>query len=180
MTVAELGTITAEPTDPSAGSSRAELLTHLDDTAAKTLLADPIAPLMSVQIRHLGGAFTRPSDSPHGPLAEPHALYLFGVPADPATTEAITAKQRALTDALPVSGRKPFTFLSPGESVASAFLPLRSVAFATSNATTTRTTSSVPIFPSPTEGLNASPNGLPLWPGLYDHWLWPAFGGDGT
>jgi hypothetical protein len=123
MTVAELGTITAEPTDPSAGSSRAELLTRLDDTAAKTLLADPIAPLMSVQIRHLGGAFTRPSDSPHGPITEPYALYLFGVPADPATTAAITAKQRALTGALPVSGRKPFSFLSPGESVADAFPP---------------------------------------------------------
>ncbi|MEV0417319.1 FAD-binding protein [Streptosporangium canum] len=123
MTVAELGTITAEPTDPGAGSSRAELLTELDDTAAKTLLADPIAPLMSVQVRHLGGAFTRPSDSPHGPLTEPYALYLFGVPADPATAEAVTARQRALADALPVSGRKPFTFLSPGETPADAFPP---------------------------------------------------------
>ncbi|GAA4591788.1 FAD-binding oxidoreductase [Planotetraspora phitsanulokensis] len=123
MTVSELGTITAEPTDPSAGSSRAELLTDLDGTTTKTLLADPIAPLMSVQIRHLGGAFTRPSDSPHGPLTEPYALYLFGVPTDPATAEAVTAKQRALAEALPVSGRKPFTFLSPGETVADAFAP---------------------------------------------------------
>jgi hypothetical protein len=123
MTVAELGTITAEPTEPSAGSSRAELLTRLDGTAAKTLLAAPIAPLMSVQIRHLGGALTRPSDSPNGPLTEPYVLYLFGVPADAATTDAIIAKQRALADALPVSGRKPFTFLSPGESAADAYPP---------------------------------------------------------
>ncbi|MEV7806572.1 FAD-binding oxidoreductase [Microbispora sp. NPDC088329] len=123
MPVSEIGGITAEPTDPGAGLSRAELLTGLDDTTAKTLLADPIAPLMSVQIRHLGGAFTRPSDSPHGPLAEPYALYLFGVPADPATAEAITVRQRALTEALPVSGRKPFTFLNPRESVADAFTP---------------------------------------------------------
>jgi hypothetical protein len=123
MTVAELGTITAEPTDPGAGSARAELLTGLDDTAAKSLLADPIAPLLSVQIRHLGGAFAGPSDSPHGPLAEPYALYLFGVPADPARVEAITARQRELAGALPVSGRKPFTFLSPGETPADAFPP---------------------------------------------------------
>ncbi|WP_432926262.1 FAD-binding oxidoreductase [Microbispora sp. CA-135349] len=123
MPVSEIGGITAEPTDPGAGLSRAELLTGLDDTTAKTLLADPIAPLMSVQIRHLGGAFARPSDSPHGPLAEPYALYLFGVPADPATAEAITVRQRALTEALPVSGRKPFTFLNPRESVADAFTP---------------------------------------------------------
>ncbi|SPT50923.1 MULTISPECIES: FAD-binding oxidoreductase [Actinomadura] len=123
MTVAELGTITAEPTDPGAGSSRAELLTGLDDTAAEILLADPIAPLLNVQIRHLGGAFTHPSDSPHGPLTEPYALYMFGVPADSPTAEAITAKQRSLADALQLSGRKPFTFLSPGETPADAFTP---------------------------------------------------------
>ncbi|MEV0233695.1 FAD-binding oxidoreductase [Nonomuraea sp. NPDC050786] len=123
MTVSELGTITAEPTDPGVGSSRGELLADLDDSTAKTLLADPIAPLLSVQIRRLGGAFARPSDSPHGPLAEPYALYLFGLPTDPATAGAITAKQRALSGALPVSGRKPFTFLSPGESAADAFTP---------------------------------------------------------
>ncbi|MGN9837322.1 FAD-binding oxidoreductase [Nonomuraea sp. H19] len=123
MTVAEVGTITAEPTDPGAGSSRGELLTGLDDATAKTLLADPIAPLLSVQIRHLDGAFARPSDSPHGPLTEPYALYLFGVPTDPATAAAIATKQRTLTDALPVSGRKPFTFLSPGDTAADAFTP---------------------------------------------------------
>ncbi|MBN6055684.1 FAD-binding oxidoreductase [Nonomuraea sp. RK-328] len=123
MSAAELGSITAEPTDPGAGSSRGELLTGLDDTVAKALLADPIAPLLSVQIRHLGGALARPSDSPHGALAEPYALYLFGIPADPATAEAVTARQRELAGVLPVSGRKPYTFLNPGESVADAFTP---------------------------------------------------------
>ncbi|GAA2729770.1 FAD-binding oxidoreductase [Actinocorallia aurantiaca] len=123
MPVSELGSITAEPTDPGAGASRGELLTGLDDIAAKALLADPIAPLLSVQIRHLGGAFTRPSDSPHGPLTEPYSLYLFGTPMNPAMAEAITAKQHALADALPVSGRKPFTYLNPGETAADAFAP---------------------------------------------------------
>ncbi|MEU5995968.1 FAD-binding protein [Spirillospora sp. NPDC047418] len=123
MAVSELGTITAEPTEPGPGLSRAELLTDLDDTAAKTLLADPVAPLLSVQIRHLGGAFTRPSDTPHGPLTEPYALYLFGIPSDPATARAVAARQRALADALPVSGRKPLTFLNPAESAADAFGP---------------------------------------------------------
>lgn len=120
MSVAELGGITAEPTEPSAGLSRAELLTELDDTAAKTLLAEPIEPLLSVQIRHLGGAFRNPSDSPHGPLTEPYALYMFGLPIDP---EAVTAKQQALAHALPVSGRKPLTFLNPTETAADAFTP---------------------------------------------------------
>lgn len=120
MSVAELGSITAEPTEPSAGLSRAELLTELDDAAVKALLAEPIAPLLTVQIRHLGGAFARPSDSPHGTLSEPYALYMFGIPTDPA---AIAARQRDLAEALPVSGRKPFTFLNPTETVADAFRP---------------------------------------------------------
>ena len=120
MPVTELGGITAEPTAPSPGISRAELLTRLDDDAAGALLADPIAPLLSVQLRHLGGALARYSDSPHGPLTEPYALYLFGVATDPA---AVTARQRALAAALPVSGRKPVTFLNPDETVADAFTP---------------------------------------------------------
>jgi len=123
MAVDELGGITAEPTDPGPGLSRAELLTTLDDAAAKALLAEPIAPLLSVQLRHLGGAFTRPSDSPHGPLTEPFALYLYGIPRDPAIAEAVAAKQVALAGALPTSGRKPFTFLNPTETVADAFTP---------------------------------------------------------
>jgi FAD/FMN-containing dehydrogenase len=123
MSVAELGTITAEPTDPSAGLSHTELLTTLDDAAAKSLLAEPIEPLLSAQLRHLGGALAGPSNSPHGPLTEPYALYMFGLPTDPARAEAVTAKQRALADALPTSGRKPLTFLNPSESLADVFAP---------------------------------------------------------
>ena len=123
MSVAELGGITAEPTDPAPGRSRCELLTTLDDDTVGSLLAEPIAPLMSVQVRHLGGAFARPSDSPHGPLTEPYAVYMFGAPSDPAAATAITAKQRALATALPTSGRKPVTFLNPSESLADALRP---------------------------------------------------------
>lgn len=123
MSVAELGAITAEPTDPGAGLSHTELLTVLDDKAVRTLLDDPIEPLLSAQLRHLGGALAGPSDSPHGPLTEPYALYMFGLPADPGRTEAVTARQRALADALPTSGRKPLTFLNPNETVADAFNP---------------------------------------------------------
>lgn len=123
MPVSELDAITAEPTDPGAGLSRAELLTDLDDGAAKALLADPIAPLLSVQIRHLEGAFARRSDSPHGPLTEPYALYMFGIPTTPATADAVAGKQSAFADALPISGRKPFTFLNPDETAANAFTP---------------------------------------------------------
>ncbi|MEV4313223.1 FAD-binding oxidoreductase [Actinocrispum sp. NPDC049592] len=120
MPIAELGSITAEPTDPGAGIARGELLTELTDVTVKALLAAPIAPLLSVQIRHLGGAFAQPSDSPHGPLTEPYAIYLFGLPGD-----GVPARQNDLiTDLTPhISGRKPFTYLAPGENAAAAITP---------------------------------------------------------
>ncbi|GMA26031.1 oxidoreductase [Luteimicrobium album] len=120
MTVAELGNITAEPTDPAAGLSRTELLTALDDDAVATLLAKPVAPLVAVQVRHLGGALGRRSDSPHGRLTEPYAVYLFGLPLGPDVTAAVTARQAELAAALPTSGRKPVTFLAPHETLADA------------------------------------------------------------
>jgi hypothetical protein len=123
MSPADIGSITAEPTNPGARLSRCELLTGLTDEVAETLLAEPVAPLLTVQIRHLAGALARPSDSPHGALTEPYAVYLLGVPAGTVTAASITAKQRRLAAALPISGRKPFTFLEPAETVADAFTP---------------------------------------------------------
>jgi FAD/FMN-containing dehydrogenase len=125
MPVAELGGITAEPTDPGPGLSRAELLTDLADPVAKVLLSEPIDPLLGVQVRHLGGALARPS-SPAcaaGHLDEPYLLYLLGIPATPELAGAVAAKQRDLVEALyPYRGdRKPYTFLASGETAAAAF-----------------------------------------------------------
>ncbi len=120
MTVADLGQITAEPTDPVPVRSRAELLTGLDDAALDALLGTPIAPLMAVQVRHLGGAFAHPSDSPHGPLTEPYAVYMLGVAATPDGEEAAAARQAELAAALPVSGRKPISLLNRSEGLSDA------------------------------------------------------------
>lgn len=126
MSAANLGSITAEPTDPGPGRSRAELLTALDDNALDALLAEPIAPLLSVQVRHLGGALSQPSDSPYGPLVEPYAVYMFGVPATAEISESIVNKQAAVANSLPISGRKPVTFLNPSEDLTDA-LPAASI-----------------------------------------------------
>lgn len=123
MSPADLGSITAEPTDPGPGLSRAELLTDLDDAAVTTLLDEPIAPLLTVQVRHLQGAFARPSDSPHGALTEPYAVYLFGSPSTGEHADQIVRKQSRLAGALPTSGRKPLSFLNPTESLADALPP---------------------------------------------------------
>ncbi|PZG17598.1 FAD-linked oxidase [Nonomuraea aridisoli] len=123
LPIARLGSITAEPTDPGPGVTRAELLTGLTDEVAAALLRRPIDPLLSVQLRHLGGALARPSGTPAGRLEEPFALYLFGVPGQDGGA-AVRERMRQSTGALvPHSGRKPFTFLAAGESAASAFTP---------------------------------------------------------
>lgn len=126
LSVADLGQITAEPTDPGPGQSRGELLTALSDSALDALLNEPIAPLMTVQVRHLGGALAQPSNSPHGPLTEPYAIYMFGVPTTPDVAEAIRLKQADLATTLPVSGRKPISFLNPSEHLSDA-LPITSL-----------------------------------------------------
>ncbi|WP_134324938.1 FAD-binding oxidoreductase [Cumulibacter soli] len=126
MSVAELGQITAEPTDPAPGQSRAELLTALDGDAIAALVNEPIAPLMTAQIRHLGAALAQPSDSPHGPLTEPYAIYMFGAPRTPEDVVSITGKQSDLAAALPISGRKPISFLNPSEGLSDA-LPAASL-----------------------------------------------------
>ncbi|MGV9611512.1 FAD-binding oxidoreductase [Nocardia xishanensis] len=124
LAAADLGAITAEPTDPSPSLSRAELLTALDDAVVKTVLEGPVAPLVDIQIRHLGGALavTRPDGGACGPVAEPYLLYLLGLGL-PHLVDAVEGRRREIVDALggSISGRKPYTFLTPEETAASAF-----------------------------------------------------------
>ncbi|MEV0424224.1 FAD-binding oxidoreductase [Streptosporangium canum] len=125
LPVAELGGICAEPTDPAPVLARAELLTGLDDAVTAALLAGPIDPLLSVQVRHLGGALARPArdGGACGHLAEPYSLYMVGIPSTPEVAAAMGARQNGIADALAphTSGRRPYTFLSPGDEAATAF-----------------------------------------------------------
>ncbi len=125
LPVADLGSIAAEPTDPSPGLTRAVLLDRFDDDVAGALLADPLDPLLGVQVRHLGGAFAQPSQTPFGPLTEPFYLYALGVPVPAARAYAIRDRLDGLVAALgdAVSRRKPLTALAAGESVADTFTP---------------------------------------------------------
>ncbi|UGT44246.1 FAD-binding oxidoreductase [Nocardia yamanashiensis] len=126
LTPAEIGRITAEPTDPSPSLSRGELLTNLGDAVVKTLIDEPVAPLLNIQIRALGGALARPSagGGARGPVTEPYALYLLGLGL-PHLREAVDTRFGEINDALGshLTGAKPYTFLAPGESAAAAFDP---------------------------------------------------------
>ncbi|NUW38346.1 FAD-binding oxidoreductase [Nonomuraea sp. SMC257] len=124
MDVANLGGIADEPVDPSPSLSRAELLTGLDDAVLEALTAEPLAPLLNLHLRHLGGALAEagPAGGAGGALAEPYLLYLLGLRL-PGLAEAVPARQEELVRRLGgrVSGRKPYTFLVPGEGAAQAF-----------------------------------------------------------
>ncbi|WP_026411331.1 FAD-binding oxidoreductase [Actinomadura oligospora] len=122
--VADLGAITAEPTDPVPSITRAELLTGLDADAVDLLLAKPVAPLINMQIRHLGGALAEPGDGAgaSGAVTEPYLLGLLGLGL-PHTADATRAKQDEVVADLKayVSGRKPYTVLSPGDTASQSF-----------------------------------------------------------
>ncbi|MGW4965247.1 FAD-binding oxidoreductase [Nonomuraea sp. NPDC004186] len=119
LPVANLGDITAEPTDPAPAMARAELLTELDE---RVLLDAPLAPLLGLQVRHLGGALAeeRPGAGARGAVAEPYLLYLIGLGL-PHLKDAVVARRAELVGELRVSGRKPYTFLTAGERAADAF-----------------------------------------------------------
>ncbi|MEU5405242.1 FAD-binding oxidoreductase [Nocardia asteroides] len=124
MTPDRIGTITAEPTDPSPSLSRGELLTDLGDAVVKTLVDAPVAPLLNIQLRGLGGALAEanPDDGARGPVTEPYALYLLGLGL-PHLVDDVHAGFAAVLDGLGshITGAKPYTFLAPGESASAAF-----------------------------------------------------------
>ncbi|MBN6054791.1 FAD-dependent oxidoreductase [Nonomuraea sp. RK-328] len=124
MDIADLGTIAAEPVEPSPMLARTELLTGLDEATLETLAGAGLAPLLNLQVRQLGGALAEadPAGGAGGALAEPYMLYLLGLRL-PHLADAVRARQAALVEALgeAVSGRKPYTFLAPGDDAAQAF-----------------------------------------------------------
>ncbi|MEV7807787.1 FAD-binding oxidoreductase [Microbispora sp. NPDC088329] len=129
MPLDALGGICAEPTQPVPGAGRGELLTGLGDAVGADLLAaaGDIAPLASVQVRHLGGAVSRPADGggAAGPIAEPYLLGMIGPIMSPESGQAVAARLADIARAMAphTTGRKPLTYLGGGETAVSAFDP---------------------------------------------------------
>ncbi|RMI31200.1 FAD-binding oxidoreductase [Nocardia stercoris] len=123
LSPADVGAIVTEPTAPAPGLLRTELLTTLDESAAEILLRAPIDPMFGIQLRHLGGALAEPTRGAVPPFAEPYAVALQAVGSDPGTVAAVeTTQKRIITDlGARVSGRKPYTALSPGDTVTEVF-----------------------------------------------------------
>lgn len=91
-----------DPTDPSPGASGHRLLGELSDGALDALVAHADAPLVSVELRHLGGAIARGSVC-HGALDDvqgSYALFAVGIVPDAEAAMAVDAALTRLTDAL--------------------------------------------------------------------------------
>lgn len=118
----EIASITNDPVDPGPSVSRTELLGRFDAAVVDTLVTGPVAPLLAVQVRHLGGALTGARPGPRGPVAEEYLVYLLGLAPTPEAGAAVAAKQAELVAALgqAVTGGKLPTFLGPTDSLADA------------------------------------------------------------
>ncbi|MEC3958245.1 FAD-binding oxidoreductase [Nocardia sp. CDC153] len=123
LSPAEVGAIVPEPTDPAPGLLRTELLTTLDATATEILLHAPIDPLFGVQLRHLGGALAAPTRGATPAFTETYAVALQAIGSDPdAITAAHATQKRIIADlGARITGHKPYTLLSPGDTPAAVF-----------------------------------------------------------
>ncbi|CAL9343019.1 hypothetical protein SUDANB121_00320 [Nocardiopsis dassonvillei] len=121
--VAQLGSVSGDPVDPTPGVARTELLTGEVGEWSAALAAEPLDPLFGVQVRHLGGALAGPSATPFGPLEEPFYAYAFGAPVGPGGAGAVLGRLERLFSGVAVSGRKPLTALAGGEPVGRVFSP---------------------------------------------------------
>jgi uncharacterized protein YbjT (DUF2867 family) len=127
--VGDLGGISAEPVDPLPVLEQTELITALSSEAIDALLGAVTVGgefvLDVVQVRHLGGAFTRgtAADGPAGAITEPYQLAGLAVPVNPAVGAAIQGVFVAINDAMASwrSGRTPFNFLGASADPARAF-----------------------------------------------------------
>jgi FAD/FMN-containing dehydrogenase len=107
-----------DPPQPAPGVGHGWTLAGFDAAAASALVAaagmDGTSPLLSVEVRHAGGALGRPD--PRGGalshLADPYVLFAIGIPMGPVTPVAIDARLDALAEVLApwASGRSYLNF----------------------------------------------------------------------
>jgi FAD/FMN-containing dehydrogenase len=127
---AALAHLHQDPPHPVPGVGNGWLLGELDGEAAETLVAaaamDGTSPLLSVEIRHLGGALGRP-DPRGGALTHieaPYALFAVGAPMGSVTVGAIDAAIDDLAWRLaPWSSGGAFLNLTDRPTPAAAFFP---------------------------------------------------------
>jgi hypothetical protein len=123
MSVADLGSITAEPRQPTPALQQGTLLSGLTPEITAELLAHPLPPLLYLQVRHLGGRLAGPAATASDPLAEPYFALLGGLSTSPAQVAAVRAQLARFRGILaPVDAQRTlFNFVAPSQTVADVF-----------------------------------------------------------
>ena len=133
LSAGQLGGVAQEPTDPTPGLDASALMPGFDDAVIDRILevaGDPSrTPVMSVQVRHLGGALARDVSGNAAAHRIEHEYLLFALglaPAPPAVpaVAAGLAEVRAGLAAHTVD-RTVFTFLAAHEGAERAYDPDR-------------------------------------------------------
>ncbi len=131
--IGRIGEVAAEPTEPMPGMDWSTLLADVTEGTLERLLAAAgdreRTALVSVQLRHLGGAFAggpgadRAAGAVADHVAEPYLLWGLGIPMVPELVRPIQASLAALAAATaPEStGRTPLTLLAGGEDLGRVF-----------------------------------------------------------
>ncbi len=92
-----------DPEEPVPGKGDGGMLTEVDDETIDALVANTVGtPLLSVELRHLGGAVARAS-ADHGALAAfdaPYVMFAVGMTPTPGLGAAVGASIDALREAL--------------------------------------------------------------------------------
>ena len=101
--IAELGRLHMDPEGPAPGAGDGGMLADVDTALVDTLVDLTVgSPLLSVEIRHLGGAVARPRPE-HGAVSHfeaPFLLYAVGIAPTPEAKEIVEGVTAVLRDAL--------------------------------------------------------------------------------
>jgi len=113
MPIAELSRLHMDPEGPAPGVGDGTMLSAFDEDAIDALVETTVgAPLLSAEVRHLGGAVARPSVE-HGALShfeDEYLMFTVGIAPTPEAAEAVHgAVARVLTALEPWHARQTYS-----------------------------------------------------------------------
>jgi FAD/FMN-containing dehydrogenase len=101
--VQELSHLHMDPEEPAPAAGDGGMLADVDDDLIDALVEATVgSPLLSVELRHLGGAVARPRTE-HGAIAafeSPYLMFGVGITPTPEALEAVEASSAALREAI--------------------------------------------------------------------------------
>jgi hypothetical protein len=118
ISMPELSKLHMDPEEPVPGAGDGGTLKAFDDETVEALVARTVgAPLLSVEVRHLGGAVAR-ADAHHGAAAAFEAPYIWfavGIAPTPEAKQAVQAASQGVKSALE-PWAAPHTYLNFSET----------------------------------------------------------------